>query len=276
MTKYKLPNIFIFDIDETIIGNIQYIVNEWSINKVLNDQRRVNVYKCDFTKELNEGLLRPYFVDFVKYIKKNFSPCELFLYTTSSYGWTNGPLVKNIEKACGFRFNKPYFTRENRVGSLKSITEIFDDILSTIKSKKMYNNEYLEKNKDKILRENIVFIDDRRYNLTGMKNRHIVCPVYSYKPYRDIYNNMLSIYGEDIVYNETTKDKFDEYNVPYKSPNGSVTDKDDVFFNLFSSMCIRECELYQQESKDDVFFKVLMDNLKHLDDRTIKKINKLI
>lgn len=274
--KNKLPNIFIFDIDETIIGDISYVVNEWSINKTLNDQKRLNIYKSDFTKELKEGLLRPYFVDFLNYIKKHFAPCEIFLYTASSHGWTYGPLIKNIEKVCDCKFNKPYFTRENRIGNLKSITEIYDNILSTIKSKKVYNSNFIDKNRDIILKEHIILIDDRDNNLTSMKNRHILCPKYNYKPYREIYNNMIKIYGEDVLHSEIAKDIFDKYNIPYKSPNGSVTDKDDVYFNMFCSICIRDCELYQQDSKDDTFFKLLIEMLKDLNDKTIKKINKKV
>lgn len=274
-----LPYIFIFDIDGTIIGDISHISREYVINKRINDISRHSEksnYVIDFQKELKEGLLRPYFKEFIEYIKKKFNPCELFIYTRSSHAWTNGPLVSNIETALGTKFNKPYFTRENSIDNLKSLPEIFDSILKTLKSKKKYNNNTLYKYKDTILHERTIFIDDIPNNLTNMNNRQLVCPVYEFKPWRDIYANMLKHYGEDIISSKKVKQIFDDYYdkyIPYHNKNGSIEDRDELLFNLMKSMHIRICEIYKQEYKNDQYFKLLKDNLSDMTDKTISKIN---
>ena len=115
----KIPYIFIFDIDNCIIGNINYPITEAllldTIKGVCTQKKITNkcIKKINFVKILKKGLLRPYFVNFIKFIKKKYKNIELFVYTNSSYNWTHGGLVDNIEKASNIKFNKPYFTREN-------------------------------------------------------------------------------------------------------------------------------------------------------------------
>lgn len=48
-----LPNIFIFDIDKTLIGDIKYISDEYGISRVLNDIEKNEEYKFDFQEELH-------------------------------------------------------------------------------------------------------------------------------------------------------------------------------------------------------------------------------
>lgn len=270
-----LPTIFIFDIDKTLIGNVKYILDEYHISRVLNDIELKKEYKFDFKKELNEGLLRPYVHDFMKHIQQKFSPCEIFVYTNSSYQWTNGPLVKNIERALQIKINKPYFTRENSINYEKSIPEIFTKIMSVLKKKKMYDSLLLDKNKDKILKERIVLIDDIPNNLTTMNNRQLICPPYNYMSFRDTYTNLLNLFGEKLLETDRVKDSFYDRNhiIPYFNKNGDITEKDEMYYNICKSYCIRECELYMEQYRNDDYFLKLKDMLDNLEDKTIKKIN---
>jgi len=101
----KIPYIFVFDIDKTILGDVGYILSEHQFNKNIIDMnkelinsKKIN-YKYDFEKDLLKGLLRPYFIDFLKFCRKKFKKCEFYIYTMSSYEWTNNVLIKIIEKA---------------------------------------------------------------------------------------------------------------------------------------------------------------------------------
>jgi hypothetical protein len=104
----KLPYIFILDIDNTIIGNVDNCINESIIlNYIFKYCKMNNIIancdkKLDIIDELNEGLLRPYFIDFIdfiNFIKSKYKNIEIYLYTNSSYDWINNSgFIDNIEK----------------------------------------------------------------------------------------------------------------------------------------------------------------------------------
>ena len=190
--KKKLPYIFIFDIDNCIIGNIHYPITEsilLDLIKMTCKQKKL-LNKCskrvNFVNILKKGLLRPYFINFVKFIKKKYKNVELYVYTNSSYNWTHGGLVENIEKASNITFNKPYFTRENSYQLdehyPKSLSNVFKIIISRLQKK----YKILKNNKEvlKVFNNNLVFIDDIQNNLKDYPAKQIVCPKYEFnKPY---------------------------------------------------------------------------------------------
>tara|TARA_B110000259_G_scaffold188266_1_gene246068 strand:- start:2685 stop:3551 length:867 start_codon:yes stop_codon:yes gene_type:complete len=190
--KKKLPYIFIFDIDNCIIGNIHYPITEsilLDLIKMTCKQKKIS-NKCskrvNFVNVLKKGLLRPYFINFVKFIKKKYKNVELYVYTNSSYNWTHGGLVENIEKASNITFNKPYFTRENSYQLdeyyPKSLSNVFKIIISRLQKK----YKILKNNKEilKVFNNNLVFIDDIQNNLKDYPAKQIVCPKYEFnKPY---------------------------------------------------------------------------------------------
>ena len=143
MNRIKtLPYIFILDIDNTIIGNITNCIGEWIILNHIHKYCKMNNIianckkKLDIIDELNEGLLRPYFIDFINFIKQKYINVEIYLFTKSSYKWINdGGYIENIEKICKTKFNKPYFTRENSLDGEKLLGNIFDIIIKNLQRK---------------------------------------------------------------------------------------------------------------------------------------------
>lgn len=273
----KIPHIFIFDIDNCIIGKVDYIVSEWIIyetidNIVPNNVNKLDHNKCHFVDDMHNGLLRPYVIDFIKYIKHNFKNCELFIYTNSSYGWTNEVLVKNIEKASNIKFNKPYFTRENSIMCKKSLSKIYKNIISVLKKK--YNNKLLDKNLTNIINNKLIFIDNIKDNTSTHINRQLTCPYYNNIVYRDTYENMLKIFGIDIMNTDAVKKIFDKNDVLYI--NTSTTDlhvSDKLLYNIYRSYLIRSAELTNEMYKDDKYFNILIKKLTNLSDKKIKEIN---
>ena len=101
----KLPYVFIFDIDQCIVGNVKYIIEDQFSYKLLKELYNNSVnYNPDYS-----NIIRPGFVEFVKYIKNKFKPCELFLYTNSAHNWANTGIIPIIEKSTKIKFTKPYF-----------------------------------------------------------------------------------------------------------------------------------------------------------------------
>tara|TARA_B110000003_G_scaffold143534_1_gene144737 strand:- start:3001 stop:3867 length:867 start_codon:yes stop_codon:yes gene_type:complete len=189
--KKKIPYIFIFDVDHCIIGDITYPIHESYLLDLIQmicqkkNIKNICKKKLNFVNVLKKGLLRPYFVNFVKFIKKKYKNVEIYVYTNSSYAWTHGGLVENIEKAAKIKFNKPYFTRENSYHMEyypKSLSNVFKIIIS-----RLQNKYKMLKNKKEILNvfnNNVVFIDNVKDNLKDYPKKQIVCPHYEFnKPY---------------------------------------------------------------------------------------------
>ena len=280
----KLPYIFILDIDNTIIGEVQnctyesmildYIFKYCKMNNIIANCNK----KIDIIDELNEGLLRPYFIDFINFIKKKYGNVEIYLYTKSAYNWINNSgLIDNIEKVVKIKFNKPYFTRENALNGQKLLGNIYDDIIKLLIKK--YPLLKIDKNIKKVFDTQLVFIDDIPNNLKDYANKQIICPKYNYQPYYNIKEKIIKKYNinSDIFNNKEILEIFEALDTPIYNENGSVYQKDIEYMQLSEIVNIRAAQITSDTSLNDTFFKdliAILDKNKNLDD--IPNINKTL
>jgi len=272
----KLPHIFIFDIDNCILGDVKYIVGEFNIYQHIDNLHpgyKYN-YKTEYVSDLHKGLLRPYFKEFINFINKKYENCEIYLYSNGSYSWVNGVVGPLIEKAAGINFNKPFFTRENSLSHEKSLSKVYKVIFKSLKKK--YDNTLLDKNYDNIINNRLVFIDNLEDNTTTYKKRQIKCPDYDNMIYRDVYDNMLKIYGKDILNTDIVKRFFQMNKINYKNDDiNDIITSDILYYNATKMKNVRYCELINEVSKTDNFFEILIKKLSVLTDKKIIQINKL-
>jgi hypothetical protein len=196
----KLPFIIVFDIDHAIIGNISTVVEEWHLIKNIYNickKKGINT-KCpspemkDFQDELKNGLLRPNVRDFITFCNAKFKNAEVFLYTNSSYSWTNGGLGINIEKALKIKINRPFFTRENSLTKGKSLANTYPIMMKSLV--KRYPSLKDADVSEYVLQNRLVFIDDIAYNIIQYKGRQLVCPKYNFWNKYDIYDRLITTY----------------------------------------------------------------------------------
>ena len=95
------------------------------INKITHKDGSENIAFIDYSNDLQNGLLRPYFIDFINFCKKNYKPCLFYINTKSTTKWAN-VIVKNIENVCKIKFSKPIFTREDTILNEKSLKSLID------------------------------------------------------------------------------------------------------------------------------------------------------
>lgn len=261
----KLPYVFIFDIDQCIVGNVKYIVEDQIAYKLLKELYNNSVnYNPDYS-----NIIRPGFVEFVKYIKNKFKPCELFLYTNSSYNWANTGIIPIIEKSTKIKFNKPYFTRETSILFNKSLDEAYEKIFPILQKKYKISL----KHKDYIINNNLVFIDNIKQNTTTHSNRQITCPDYDLMPYICPYENMLEIFGKEILWKKEVEKNIFTGSKEYYNPNSDdVYTKDILIYNLYKAIRIRNCEINNEKYKNDDFYINLCNKLPDLTDKTIAKL----
>ena len=196
----KLPFIIIFDIDHAIIGDISTVLEERQMLKDIHNickKKGINA-KCpspemkDFQDELNNGLLRPNVSDFITFCNAKFKNAEIFLYTNSSYSWTNGGLGKNIEKALKIKINRPFFTRENSLWMGKSLANTYPIMMKSLA--KRYPSLKDEDVREYVLQNRLVFIDDIADNIIQYKGRQLVCPKYNFWNKYDVYDRLITTY----------------------------------------------------------------------------------
>lgn len=246
--KNKLPYIFIFDIDNCIIGNIEYPLYEYELyNLIKKNSKKNEIIKkkkyINFINILNKGLLRPYFKEFINFIKKKYKNVEIYVYTNSSYSWTYGGLVYNIEKSANIKFNKPFFTRENSNLNLsKSLKNVFKIILNKLKKKYPLLN--YKKNISKTFNNNIIFIDNIKDNLADYPNKQLTCPEYNFSKYYNVIKKIKKKYNmeKNILNNNKIKNYIKLNNKNKKILSNYIKKKKnkDIFFKKLISIIKKE------------------------------------
>jgi len=169
------PLILILDIDQTIIGNVNTIEYEYRILTEYNDKKILLSYDNFLQSYVKEhDIVRPYFIDFINFMKKKYKNVEIFLYTNSTYDRIAfiEPILRKK-----FKFRKIY-TRRDTIIFQKNILHIFEDICKIL-------HLNIEKQKE-ILQKFILFIDDIPNNLGDYNNKQIVCNEYKYYDYYDL------------------------------------------------------------------------------------------
>jgi hypothetical protein len=284
----KLPFIIIFDIDQALIGRVSHLLTERALLEfIFNNCKKKDINtKCpnkdifDMEDELNNGLLRPFTKEFITFCDKKFKNAEVFFYTNSSYGWTNGGLGKNIEKALNIKVNRPFFTRENSITKLynynkKSLANIYPIIIKSLLKKYPLMKD--ENNVEYILNNRTIFIDDVKDNLYAYTERQLVCPEYEYYPYYDIYEKLINKYNIDpkIFDDKEILKYMDDNNIYIYNNNGDIHQQNNEYITLVNLYYKKYWELYNLKKKDDTYFKDLITEFskKSVSDDCISKKN---
>lgn len=172
------PLIIVFDIDGTIIGDITQQLLLYELHLTLkNANNKLNLMNLKkFQDKLTEGILRPYFIKFIKRLKEHYNNVEFFIYTASERKWATF-LITNIEKILGIKFNRPLFTRDNCIlqnnDYKKSFTPLRKCIIRTLKKKYSMSNSDID---------NRILIIDNRIDIYDKNDKQhlILCPTYNY------------------------------------------------------------------------------------------------
>jgi len=164
-----VSNVFIIDLDGTIIGDCIYQTEIYKISLILAKLG----YKIKINDILEEHynekskLIRPYFGKFIKTMKEIMENTYFYVYTASEKKWAEKE-IQIIEKNLDIKFDRPIFTRNDcapvieneKISFLKSIENI--------------------KKKIKVPNPEIIIIDDRQVYVDN-KHKLINCKIYNYK-----------------------------------------------------------------------------------------------
>lgn len=252
------PIVFVLDLDNTIIGNIEPQAREYELIKIINtslvqnNQRAIPYKKSVLERELRGHIIRPHFARFVDNINR-YENIELFIYTASTKDWANF-VVPVIEKCINYKFKRPLLTRDDMIrGEQKSIENVRPKIYKSLRKK------YLLKSQDALT--NILMIDNRRDVLLE-KNMLVKCPDYEYSYpidyLRNIPKKIVKQYQgviENYLFLNYSQNIYDFYAKYYKSLN-----KTNEFYKKYNKMqCNNGADNYWKTT-----YKVIKEYLKYI------------
>jgi hypothetical protein len=189
MSSTTSPLIIIIDLDGTIIGDITPQIMTYDLVKNF----KIAGYKfahdlTDLRSKLKNGLVRPYFSDFITTISKTI-PVEFFVYTASEKSWAE-LVIKSIEVSHNIRFNRPIFSRQYCVYSekekeyKKSLSLIRPSIIRFLKKK--YHVSFTKQD----LEKSTVIIDNTNVYHSNDQKHLLLCPTYNYKVPENIVSHL--------------------------------------------------------------------------------------
>jgi hypothetical protein len=226
----KLPYIFIFNIDKTIIGDLYSLYNiikNININDNDNDNDNDKIYRIE---EFKEKFIRPNFKDFIKFVKNKYKTVEFYCIFDNDNKYDLNIIVDRIEKYSNIKFNKPYFNNNNNNNNNNNDTDtdneddnkiilsnLYDIIINDLISK--YQSLKSQKNKEYVFNNQILYIDYIAENIKDFPQKQILCPKYNYKLY---YEHNFKIYENDIIYQSILNlimEKYSEITIKHMNDN---------------------------------------------------------
>ena len=247
----KLPYILIFDID-IIIGDISLIINEYDILNIIHKNCKLEniinkcINKMNIEEELENGLLRPYFKEFVNFIINKYKYVEFYIYSQKySNKFINNGIIRDIEKVSNINFNNPYlFT-----------TTTFDDTINLIISNLSLKYPLLKKSKNKsyIIKNQIIFFSN--FLNENLKNIQVLTPLYEYNIYYNIIKKIIYKYKipKKIFNNKEILNYCDINNIPIYNKNGTQEQQDKQTQLILELYLLNSYKIYNNEIKDTYF-----------------------
>lgn len=269
----KLPFVIILDVENTIIGDCDMLVTEWNVLEyIYNICKKNGIHtKCfssdlvDMQDELNNGLLRPYVSDFIRFCNTKFKNAEVFLYTNNGYSWMNQVLGKNVEKALKIKINRPFLAAHNSMASdkKKSIANTFPIMMKSLA--KRYPSLKDEKNSEYVLNNRTILIDNTVSVFFLYTGRQLICPKYTVSYEYDIYDKLIRKYKLDpeIFNDKDILAYLHERKILVYNVNGNDFQKNKEYIAIAKTYHTlrKEIKKSQDTTKDDTYFKDLIKEL---------------
>lgn len=202
MTKNDLPVIFVFDMDKTLIGDTDLILQYDQLMEFIRDgckHKRLIGSECKLntntwvSDNIPATFFRPNLQESLVEIKKIFPTAEFFVFSLGTKAYVYD-IIPYLEKQTGIKFNRPLFTRTDASSSsdnkyLKDIHGYYDTMFKALSHK--YPKCKDEKYQNKIMKERTVIIDDTA--VWGSDERWVPCKEYTYKSIIELDKKLLEI-----------------------------------------------------------------------------------
>ena len=244
MKEARLPTIFVFDLDETMIGVsnhvstavdlYEFIHNGISLRKIPFSGKKKAFVKShgDFAAP---NILRPHFKEGMEAIKRHYPTAEFFVYSAGTFDYVIS-FVKWIERLTGITFRRPIFARHNTMSSetssyVKSIEYHAPAMMDVLEAD--YPALSKLENRKQVTDYRMIHIDDRANILWEGPQKLINCPGYDFEQFFDITEGIDKALishpsVQEYLKNQTRYNKSN----PYVIPENATEDKGKAHYHL--------------------------------------------
>lgn len=275
----KLPVIFIFDLDQTLIGNRAPYFTSQTIKTLVAKaclSNKINMPKCHISKNKHYDpkdvmrdpfILRPYLKESLLEIKKMFDGCaEFFIFTAGA----NNPSIDFIEimekMLDNIKFNRPILTYEHLskqddgVSIEKSMVLNIPECIHSLIDR--YPSLKDEKNIKHVMDNRFIFMDDVNWVDKFSKDHFIQNKPYPYHPLFDMTEDIPICIKKLPIVNNILKN-VDA--VVFTEPNTNSLDERNMLYHIFMADLYRIHTKDNNEALKDTFFKELVVELKKIE-----------
>jgi len=192
MAASPLPYIIVLDWDGTIAGRVDFQSQKYSMAQ--NFKKFGLKVKADAKVPKaflpTQNLIRPGFANFITELTKHFNNnIYFFVYTASEKNWAYKE-IQWVEKAHGFKFQRPIFTRDECVSDIggnyrKSLESIFPRMIRSLGK----NPAFTKADKEEIYENRVMIIDNNSvYN--DAAGKLLLCPDYNYTVFENLLEDI--------------------------------------------------------------------------------------
>ena len=194
MRSPQTPIVIIFDLDNTLVGDLSAFGYRLQTNQFIKDACRSNKLLATYCKKtpklleelfITEHCVRPGLKEALTTLKQAAPHLEIFVYSAGEEEYVTR-IVEFLEKKYEISFARPIFSRtdcvireDNSYG--KSIQQHLPEIVKSLRVK------YPQLNEKELLANKILFVDDRDV-VWDHANKLVKCPVYEYPSIEDIFS----------------------------------------------------------------------------------------
>lgn len=191
----NLPYIIILDLDGTVVGNVNFQSQQYSLHLTLKKYGfKINKqHNIPPAFNPNAKLVRPYFSSFITELENYFSKIGksiyFFVYTASDKQWAYVE-VPWIEKTHNIKIMRPLFTRDDcirdQTGNYrKSLQKIFPRIIKVLSK----NHNISQKDKNYIMENQLMMIDNNAV-YSDRSDKMLLCPDYNYTVFENLLHGL--------------------------------------------------------------------------------------
>lgn len=261
----KLPVVFVFDIDSTIVGDVNPLLNRIQVHDFVRSSMKASklaestVQKQTIRnmKDIPDLLIRPHFAELTRKIKEYFPDSALFVYSAGVKTYVED-IVSYIEGKTGVQFMRPLFSRveclvDETKNWAKSVKIHYPDMVKALVGK--YPQLAKKENQDFVLNNRFVFIDDNDV-IWDLEEKWIKAPAYKFMPVMDPSALLpIALRREKIVRDFLTNTIGSAH--AFVEPEGLDDDERNIMYHTWMAAQHSQVIEKNKEAQKDKFFYVL-------------------
>lgn len=259
----KLPVVFIFDLDSTLIASAESLTSYFDFIRFLRDaimSKKIEIPGVTLASVRSRPLSEIVPIEFFRCqlaetmakIKELFPTAEIFVFSAGTKNYVE-QLVGIMEKRLGISIHRPIFSRydctiDETNNYKKSIQTVLPRIIASLQGKYPALKE--AKSREKLLAHNLVFIDDSDV-VWDLKEKWIPCPDYLYEHFIDITKGVPRAVLEHKLVREYIKTRYAGFIEP---PAGVSEDERSLMYHAYLAHNYQRTFGNNREALKDDFF----------------------